>query len=86
MIKFAVEKKLNFFETDLSSVDASGSSEKPIHHSLLGNDIIIYKSLANLDKIANLKKFTFYDFPLSFSKFNDSQVRAVEKIDLYEGL
>tara|TARA_Y100001958_G_C21241109_1_gene568877 strand:+ start:3113 stop:3745 length:633 start_codon:yes stop_codon:yes gene_type:complete len=86
LVQFAVEKQVKFFGTDLPSVDASGSTEKPIHHSLLGNDIIIYETLANLDMIANLKKFTFYGFPLSFSKFDGSPVRAVAKIDSNEDL
>tara|TARA_B100000029_G_scaffold470935_1_gene510188 strand:- start:168 stop:671 length:504 start_codon:yes stop_codon:yes gene_type:complete len=82
LVQFAVEIKIKFFGTDLPSVDASGSSEKPIHHLLLGNDIIIYETLANLGKIPSLKRFSFYGFPLSFNKFDGSPVRVVANLDL----
>ena len=82
LVQFAVKSKIKFFGTDLPSVDASGSSRKPIHHSLLGNDIIIYETLANLDKIPTLKRFSFYGFPLLFNKLDGSPVRAVAIFDL----
>lgn len=68
---------LKIFGCDLPSVDASGSKEKPIHHALLGSNIIIYETLTNLDQLPLLKPFEFYGFPLPFDKLDGSPVRAV---------
>ena len=69
--------KINFFGCDLPSVDSKGSTDKLVHRSFLENDIIIYESLTNLDKLPSLKPFEFYGFPLPFDKLDGSPVRAV---------
>ncbi len=68
---------MKIFGCDLPSVDKSGSSEKPIHNALLGSDIIIYESLANLNQLPLLIPFDFYGFPLPFVGLDGSPVRAV---------
>ena len=77
LIEKAVEMKIKFFGCDLPSVDVSGSKEKPVHHALLGSDIIIYESLTNLDQLPLLTPFGFYGFPLPFKELDGSPVRAV---------
>ena len=77
LIEKSVELKINFFGCDLPSVDASGSKEKPVHHALLGSDIIIYESLTNLDQLPFQKPFQFYGFPLPLDRLDGSPVRAV---------
>lgn len=77
LIETTVQMKINFFGCDLPSVDASGYKKKPVHHALLGADIIIYESLTNLDKLPLHKPFQFYGFPLPFEKLDGSPVRAV---------
>ena len=69
--------EVKFFACDLPSVDASGSKEKPIHHALLGSDIVIYETLTNLDQLPLLKPFEFYGFPLPFIGLDGSPVRAI---------
>ena len=52
-----VNKNSKFFGFDLTSVDKSGSKEKPIHNALLGNDVIIYELLTNIEKLPLLIPF-----------------------------
>ena len=75
--KIIKKMNVNFFGCDLPSVDVSGSKNKPIHHSLLTADIIVYESLTNLDQLPLLSPFEFYGFPLPFIGLDGSPVRAV---------
>ena len=77
LINVLLKMKIIFFGCDLPSVDVSGVQEKPVHHALLGADIIIYESLTNLDKLPIGQPFQFYGFPLPFEKLDGSPVRAV---------
>ena len=77
LIEKAKKLKIKFFGCDLPSVDASGSKEKPIHHALLGEDIIVYESLTNLHYLPLLTPFEFYGFPLPLDGLDGSPVRAV---------
>lgn len=77
LIEKVVKMGIKFFGCDLPSVDTSGSKEKPIHHALLGADIIIYESLTNLDQLPLLEPFEFYGFPLPLAGLDGSPVRAV---------
>ena len=77
LVKKVIEMGIKYFGCDLPSVDDSGSKEKPVHHALLGANIIIYESLTNLDKLPTIKPFQFYGFPLPFEGLDGSPVRAV---------
>ena len=77
LIEKAKKRGIKIFGCDLPSVDVSGSKEKPIHNALLGVDIIIYESLANLDQLPLLIPFNFYGFPLSLYGLDGSPVRAI---------
>jgi len=77
LIEKCIDHKIKFFGCDLPSVDASGSTAKPIHHKLLRSDIIIYEALNNLSQLPSLKPFLFYGFPLPLDKLDGSPVRAV---------
>ena len=79
-VDISVKMGLKFFGCDLPSVDASGSKHKPVHHALLGAEIIIYESLTNLDQLPLLIPFKFYGFPLPFEKLDGSPVRAVASV------
>lgn len=46
-----------------------------VHHILLGRDIVIVESLANLDQVPD--EFTFMGFPLNLKGRDGSPVRAV---------
>lgn len=76
-IEKIVRKGVKFFGCDLPSVDQSGSKEKIIHEILLGNEIVIYENLTNLQEIPFLVSFQFMAFPLKFVDLDGSPVRAV---------
>ena len=71
---------LKFFGCDLPSVDKSGSKSKKVHNKILGQDIIIYEALANLNKIPELEIFDFFGFPFAFKNLDGSPVRAVASL------
>jgi arylformamidase len=77
LLRKAIEMEIKFFGCDLPSVDASGSKDKPVHNSLLGENIIVYESLTNLNQLPLLTPFEFYGFPLPFIGLDGSPVRAV---------
>lgn len=81
LINKLIKANLKFFGCDLPSVDSTGSEDKPVHNALLGNDIIIYESLASLDKIPTFKKFNFIGLPLYLHKLEASPVRAIAIIE-----
>jgi len=81
LLEKAVELRVKYFGCDLPSVDASGSQEKPIHNALLGENIIVYESLTNLNQLPLLTPFQFYGFPLPFVGLDGSPIRAIGVID-----
>ena len=81
LVKYILQNNFKIFGCDLPSVDASGTKDKTVHRDLLGNDVIIYESLANLDQLPMLTPFQFYGFPLSFKDLDGSPVRAVAILD-----
>ena len=80
-IEKCIKLGIKYFGCDLPSVDKSGSSEKPIHNMFLKNNIIIYESLTNLNKIKPISPFKFYGFPLPFEGLDGCPVRAVAVIE-----
>lgn len=50
-----------------------------IHHILLGAEIVIVETLANLDRVPD--QFTFIGFPLNFKGRDGSPIRAVGLVD-----
>ena len=77
LVEMAIELDTKYFGCDLPSVDASGSIDKPVHHALLGANIIVYEAMTNLDQLPVLKPFDFYGFPLLLIGLDGSPVRAV---------
>jgi kynurenine formamidase len=61
---------------DTISIDEVSSKELPVHHIILGNNLIIIENLTNLEELIG-KKFTFSCFPLKFEEADGSPVRAV---------
>ena len=81
ILQNCLDNGIKIFGCDLPSVDKSGSKEKNNHKILLENDIIIYESLTNLDKIISNKPFKFYGFPLPLDNVDGCPVRAVAILD-----
>jgi kynurenine formamidase len=80
-VEYIINSNIKIFGCDLPSVDVSGSKDKPIHNALLGSNIIVYESLANLNQLPLLTPFEFYGFPLPFVGLDGSPVRAVAILD-----
>lgn len=76
-IKALIRKDIKFFGCDLPSVDKSGSKNKLIHNTLLKNEILIYESLTNLNKIPSLLKFDFIGLPLKIKDIDGCPVRSL---------
>jgi|TARA_B100002003_G_scaffold140050_1_gene129557 kynurenine formamidase len=81
LVEYIINSNIKIFGCDLPSVDVSGSKDKPIHNALLGSNIIVYESLANLNQLPLLTPFEFYGFPLPFVGLDGSPVRAVAILD-----
>ncbi|VEN73611.1 conserved hypothetical protein [Candidatus Desulfarcum epimagneticum] len=71
---------IKFFGCDLPSVDPSGSRDKTVHRTLLSRDILIYESLASLDKLPDKTPFFFHGFPLNIPGADGCPVRAAARI------
>lgn len=65
---------------DAISVDGIDSGDLPVHHALLGREIIIVENLTNLSLVLQ-KTFTFSCLPLKFTAMDGSPVRAVALIE-----
>ena len=66
---------------DMISMDPIQSQALPVHHLLLGNEILIIENLANLDALEPTTSFTFQCFPIKFDKIDGSPVRALAFVD-----
>lgn len=76
LIEYLIDKKIFGFGCDMPSVDQKSSKDKIIHKLLLGNDILIYENVCNLDKFNFNEQFMFYGLPLSL-KLDGSPIRAM---------
>lgn len=65
---------------DAISVDHVDSHELPVHHQILGSNMIIVENLTNLAGLVN-QSFTFCCFPLKIKAADGSPVRAVAVVD-----
>jgi len=67
--------KLKGVAVDAISIDPLDSGSLPVHHVLLGNDIVIVENLTRLDAVKS-EKFYFSCLPLKISGADGSPVRA----------
>lgn len=80
LVNLCIKKGLKFIGCDMPSVDKKGSKEKPIHHKILSNDMVIYETLVNLDSIPIDTVFDFIGLPLYLEKLDASPIRAIALI------
>ncbi len=64
---------------DMISIDGEGSQDLPVHHILLGNNVLVIENLANLGELP-ASGFTFFALPLKFEDVDGSPVRAIAVI------
>ena len=79
-IEYLISEGVRGIGVDYISVDPIGSTDFKIHKPILGNDIIIYENLYNLELLLN-KSFTFMGIPLKI-KGDGLPVRAVALLDI----
>jgi kynurenine formamidase len=74
--QFLADKSIRLLgmDTPTPSVDSYN-----VHHILLGREIVIVESLANLDQLPD--EFTFIGFPLNFAGRDGSPIRAVGMVE-----
>ena len=65
---------------DTISADKMDSRDYPVHHTLLGNDMVIVENLTNLDKLP-ADRLLFSCFPIPLAQADGSPVRAVAQVD-----
>lgn len=70
--RYLASKKLRLIGMDTPTPSRDGYE---VHHILLGEEMVIVESLANLDKAPD--EFTFIGFPLNFAGRDGSPIRAV---------
>lgn len=71
--RFLIDKKVKGVGTDSPSID---SQPFLVHRLLLAQEIIIYESLTNLEKLRG-KRVTFFGFPLKLQGCTGSPIRAI---------
>jgi len=74
------EFQLKGIGVDMISVDASGSSDFPVHALLLQHGIVIIENLSDLSLLLH-HSFVFVAFPLKIAQAEASPVRAVAFLD-----
>ena len=73
--RYLVSKQIQMLGMDTPT---PGNDWYEIHHILLGEEITIVESLANLDQVPD--EFTFIGFPLNFKGRDGSPIRAVAHV------
>ncbi len=76
--EWLVRKKIALLAVDTPSVDlkVSADGKMPVHQIILGSDIPIIESLANLDKISE-ERFIFVGLPLKIKGGDGGPCRAI---------
>ena len=64
---------------EMPIVDRPADYNRPIHHTLLGNDILIIENLTNLEQIAG-KRARVFAFPLKYKGGDGAQARVVAEL------
>lgn len=72
-----VKSKISALGIDTPSVDPKGSKDKNVHEKLLGSNIIIYESLANLDKLPVNEAFVYLAVPLPLAEADGSPLNIL---------
>ena len=73
--RYLVERGIRLLGMDTPT---PGNDWYEVHHILLGAEIVVVESLANLDQVPD--EFTFIGFPLNFEGGNGSPIRAVAMV------
>ena len=81
---FLVDKRVKMLGVDCVNVDMPIADRppnhtRPVHHTLLGNDVLIIENLTNLEAIAG-RKARVFAFPLNYRGGDGAQTRVVAEL------
>jgi kynurenine formamidase len=79
-----VERRVKMLAMDIATPDLPEGSRPPgfdwpVHHTLLGNGVLVAEHLANLDQVVG-RRFRAYLLPLRIQGSDGSPVRAVGEL------
>jgi len=77
--RWLVDRGVRGFGVDTCSVDPPDSKDLPVHHVLLGAEVLIVENLASLDVLPE-RSFPFLALPLRLSDADGGPVRAVAMV------
>ena len=82
--RWLVERRVKMLGLDMITVDLPVSMRPnpfsyPVHHILLGNDVLIIENMANVEPLAG-RRVQLYAFPLSIRGSDAGQARVVAQI------
>ena len=77
---FIITSKKKGIGLDTISVDSIDSTNYSNHLKILGNDILIFENLTNLNQINN-DTFVFCALPLKFENSDGAPIRAIAMLD-----
>jgi kynurenine formamidase len=82
--RWLVDRRVKMLGLDLITVDLPQAMRPtpfgyPVHHLLLGNNVLIIENLANLDALRG-RRVTLYAFPLAIRGADGAQARVVAEV------
>ncbi|MCI7208154.1 MAG: cyclase family protein [Clostridiales bacterium] len=80
VVNFIITSKKKGIGFDTISVDSIDSTNYSNHLKILGNDILIFENLTNLNQI-NSDTFVFCALPLKFENSDGAPIRAIAMLD-----
>lgn len=80
VVNFIITSKKKGIGLDTISVDSIDSTNYSNHLKILGNDILIFENLTNLNQINN-DTFIFCALPLKFENSDGAPIRAIAMLD-----
>ena len=84
LAKFLVSKRVKMLGVDCVNVDMPIADRppnhtRPIHHTLLGNEVLIIENLTNLEAIAG-KRARVFAFPIKYKNGDGAQTRVMAEL------
>ncbi|HLY65776.1 MAG TPA: cyclase family protein [Chloroflexota bacterium] len=64
---------------DMPIADRPAGYNRPIHHTLLGNEVLIIEKLTNLDQISG-QRVRLFAFPIPYRECDGAQARVVAEL------
>ncbi|MEG0855219.1 MAG: cyclase family protein [Terrisporobacter sp.] len=80
VIDYIINSKKKGIAFDTISLDPIDSPDLAKHQRILGNNILIFENLTNLDLI-NSESFVFCALPLKFENSDGAPIRAIAMVD-----